>query len=167
MKKNTNWNGVTSLEESRMGFGSTSPPFFNKRLHSRIKGIYLSALLEGEELLVQINTHVSTFTEHLIDISKGGIAMSLPTLLAVNLPVKIDFFLGTKRIIANANIRQIRKIGEQYLTGIMFVDLAKDSAEYIDGNIRIKEFLGSLDIDNLPHLLFYEQDSEPSFLENF
>ena len=167
MKKNTNWNGVTSFEESPVGFGTVSPPFFNKRAHSRIKGKDLSALLEREELLVQINTETSTFTDHLINISKGGIAMSLPELLAINLPVKVDFFLGTKRIISNANIRQTYKTGEQYMTGIMFADLAKDSAEYIDGSIRIKEFISSLDIENLPQLLFYEQDSEPSFLGNF
>ena len=64
---------------------------------------------------------------------RGGASVSLPALIDVGLPLKIGFYLGVEKIISKARVKHSRKAGAQNIIGIEFVDLKKESAEYIAG----------------------------------
>lgn len=102
-----------------------------KRAFVRMKQGELSDLFKVREIFVKIATAQQTYTGRLLDISEGGVALALPALLAKDLPVKVGFFLGKTKIISTALVRHARKTDGQYTTGIEFVNLNKESAEFI------------------------------------
>jgi len=133
MEKRKNWDAIPSIEELGLDWESQPNIFFEKRAFVRIKGEVLSEMLKVREIFVKIITAKQTYIGHLLDISAGGLLLDLPVLLEEDLPVKVGFFLGTVKITSKAEIRRPHKIGELYTTGIKFVDLKKESAEYIGG----------------------------------
>jgi hypothetical protein len=93
----------------------------------------VSQLVEVRTIVVKLATVKKNYDSSLIDISEGGLALSLPVLLDVDLPVKVGFFLATTKIISRGLVRHASEIGNRFITGIQFVDLPPDSAEYIAG----------------------------------
>jgi len=126
-----------------------------------------SSLFDMEEMLVTLTTDKETFTDHLLNISEGGVAVQLPTSLSVNHLCNIRILLGEKYIYSKAKVRQIKKIGEQYVTGIMFIDLAPESADYIGGSIYINALLSRWAIEVVPEdLRFYREGRKTDFFDN-
>lgn len=74
-------------------------------------------------------------------------AVNLSTLFVVDSIIGIKFFLGKKEVTSKAMVRRIGKESKQYVAGIMFVDLAKEYAEYIDVSVRIGTLLSNLKIN--------------------
>ena len=132
MEKRKKWDDIPSIEEMGEDWENRPNIFFEKRAFVRIKGEDVSEMLKVREIFVKIITAEQTYIGHLLDISAGGLLLDLPVLLEEDLPVKVGFFLGTEKITSKAEIRRPHKIGQLYTTGIKFVDLKKESAEYID-----------------------------------
>lgn len=126
--------------------GETETPL-DKRFHARIKGKDLCVLFDMPGIPVQIFTDDITFTGHMYDIGKDGMAVNLSTLFVVDSIIGIKFFLGKKEVTSRAVVRRIGKESKQYVAGIMFVDLTKEYAEYIDVSVRIGTLLSNLKID--------------------
>lgn len=141
--------------------------YANKRSHVRMNEEEFSSLFDMEEMLVTLTTDKETFTDHVLNICEGGLAVQLPTSLSVNHPCNIRMVLGEKFIFSKAKVCQIKKIGEQYVTGLRFVDLATKSAEYIGGSIYIKALLSRWAIDVVPEdLLLYREGHRTDFFAN-
>lgn len=124
--------------------------FLNKRSLPRIKGGALSALFDSPKILVQIVKDKETIDAYLLDICEGGLAVNLPKLLAVDSPIEVSFRLGQKKIASKAVIRQVVRLGknmEECVTGIMFVDLAKEPTEYIRAIVHLTDLLISMEVD--------------------
>ena len=157
-------NGKSREERSSRGddldWGRHPVPgtYANKRSHVRMNEGEFSSLFDMEEMLVTLTTDKETFTDHLLNISEGGLAVQLPTSLSVNHPCKIRMVIGEKFIFSKAKVCQIKKIGEQYVTGLKFVDLATKSAKYIGGSIYIKALLSRWAIDVEPEDLIFYRD---------
>lgn len=137
MEKNKNWDDIPSLEGLTVDWEFGSKTSHEKRGFIRVNDEDVCGLFEMKEILIKIATARQTYTGRLLDISEGGLALSLSVLLdeqlEENLPVKVGFFLGTRKIISKAVVRHTQKIGDRYTTGIKFVDLGKETAEYIGG----------------------------------
>jgi hypothetical protein len=134
MEKKTSWDDIPSLEGLGVEWEYQPETALGKRAFVRINNDTLTGLFAVKEILVKIATAQQTsYTGRLLDISKSGLSISLPVALAENLPVMVGLFLGTVKVISKATIRQTRKEGATYTTGIQFVDLNKDAAEYIGG----------------------------------
>jgi len=133
MEKKLSWDDIPSLDGLGMDWDYKPETALDKRAFVRITKEEISQLYEDREILVKLATAKKNYDGHLLDISAGGIALSLPVLLEENLPVKVGFFLGTTRIISKGIVRHIDQSGNQYKTGIKFIDLANDSFEYIAG----------------------------------
>ncbi len=141
--------------------------YSNKRSHVRMNEAEFSSLFDMEEMLVTLTTDKETFTDHLLNISEGGLAVQLPTSLSVNHSCNIRMVLGEKFIFSKAKVCQIKKIGKQFVTGLRFVDLATKSAEYIGGSIYIKALLSRWAIDFEPEdLLLYREGHRTDFFAN-
>ena len=133
MESKLSWDDIPSLDELVMDWEYKSEIALDKRAFVRIAKEEMSQLYESGEIIAKLATAKQTYDGHLFDISAGGIALSLPVLLAENLPVKVGFFLGTTRIVSKGIVRYVDKSGNQYKTGIKFLDLTHDSFEYIAG----------------------------------
>jgi len=167
MGKKKSCEGLSSLDDDDRVREPVPRTYSNKRSHVRMKAGEFSSLFDMEEMLVTLTTDKETFTDHLLNISEGGLAVQLPTSLSVNHPCNVGFVLGEKYIFSKAKVCQIKKIGEKYVTGLRFVDLATKSAEYIGGSIYIKALLSRWAIDVVPEdLLFYREGRRTDFFEN-
>jgi len=137
MEKKKSWDDIPSLEGLDVDWEYKSATSLDKRSYVRIPNKDICKLCEVKEIVVKVATAEQTFTGHLVDISEGGLAITLSVLLEEKLeeetPVKLGFFLGTVKIISKALVRHTRKEGAVYMTGIQFVDLGNESAEYIRG----------------------------------
>ena len=163
MKTKSSWDGLSVKDEVALGWKPWLEKQFNKRMYVRIKVGELSALYDTQKIDVKISSASATFTDHLLDISEGGMALSLPKLLAKCLPVKVEFSLGKKKIISSAIVMQTRITGRSYRTGLKFVNLPKETAEYIGGSISIHALLNGLKIAGLPELLLSGKGSNVGF----
>lgn len=132
-KKTTQWDDIPSLEGLGVEWEYKPETVLGKRKFVRINSADLFGLFEVKEVFVKIATTKLTHTGRLLDISKGGLSLSLPVSLEDNLPVKVGFILGSVKVISKALVRHTRKEGEFYVSGIKFIDLDNDTAEYIGG----------------------------------
>ena len=133
MARGKKWDDIPPIDELGLDWEHKPNIFFEKRAFVRLKGEDISEMLKMREIFVKIITAQQTYVGHLLDLSEGGLLLDLPVLLEEYLPVKVGFYLGTVKITSKAEIRRPHKIGELYTTGIKFVDLKKESAEYIGG----------------------------------
>ncbi len=66
--------------------------------------------------------------------------MLLPARLNREQPVKIGLFLGNKKVISRALVRNTSEVEGKYRTGLEFVDLEKNLEDYIVGLNTAKIF---------------------------
>ena len=168
MGKKNGWEGLSPQDGNLDRVREPVPrKYSNKRFHVRMKEREFSSLFDMEEVLVTLTTDKETFTDHLLNISEGGLAVQLPTSLSVNYPCNVGFVLGEKYIFSKARVCQIQKRGEQYVTGLRFIGLATKSADYIGGSIYIKALLSRWAIDVVPEdLLLYREGHRTDFFAN-
>jgi hypothetical protein len=133
MEKKTGWDDIPSLEGLGVEWEYAPENPLGKRKFVRINAEDITGLFEVKEILVKIATAQATHTGRLLDISKGGLMLSLPVLLEDNLAIKVGLFLGTTKVISKAVVKHTSKTGEWYSTGIQFVDLNEETAQYIAG----------------------------------
>jgi len=133
MKSKTSWNDIPSLEGVGVDWEFKPESTLGRRSCIRLIDEDIFELFEIKDIIVTIATAKGNYTGRLRDISKGGLSLSVPILLEINLPLKVGFFLGKVKIISKALVKHTSKIGERYLTGIQFVDIDEKSAEYING----------------------------------
>ena len=133
--KKFSWDDIPSLEGLGVDWEFKPETPLGKRSFVRINAKDITGLFEIKEIFVKVATVKATHTGSLLDISKGGLAVKLrlPVLLEENLPIKVGFFLGKMKIISKGSVKHAAKTGEWFTTGIEFVDLAAESAEYING----------------------------------
>jgi len=133
MKSKISWNDIPSLVGVGVDWGFKPESLLGKRSFIRLVDEDIFGLFEVKDIIVKIATAKNNYTGHLLDISTGGLSLSVPALLETNLPVKVGFFLGNVKIISKALVKRASKKGTRYITGIQFIDLDEESAEYING----------------------------------
>jgi len=134
MKKNKpSWDDIPSLDEVGVDWEFKPTTLLGKRAFIRVKIEDLAKLFSTSKILVKVATVKQTYNGHLFDISPGGLSLILPVSLKENQLLKVGFYLGSIKILSKAIVRYSRKIEDQYATGIQFVDLNSESAEYING----------------------------------
>ena len=133
MEKKTSWDDIPSLDGLGVDWEYKPTTSLGKRSHVRMNSEDIAELFAVEKIFVKIATAQQTYTGRLLDISEGGLLLSLPVLLEENIPVNVGFFLGTVKILSRAAIKRSQKKEDSYTTGVKFVDLKKEYAEYIGG----------------------------------
>ena len=133
MKSEISWNDIPSLGGVGVGWEFKPESPLGKRSFIRLTDEDVFKLFDEKNIIVMIATAKQNYTGRLRDISKGGLSLSVPILLETNLPVKVGFFLGNVKITSKALVKHTAKKGTRYITGIQFIDLDEESAEYING----------------------------------
>lgn len=113
----------------------------DKRSHTRMRDGEVCELFDISKILVRISTGETAHVGYLYDISEGGIAVHLSTLFMERSVFRVTFLFGKKNISSRAETKHVNKIGEQYVTGIVFIDITTEYAEYIRTSILFNYFV--------------------------
>ena len=133
MKRTFSWDDIPSLDGVGVDWEYMPQTDLDKRSFVRLDIGVVSQLVEVRQIAVKLATVKKNYDGVLIDISEGGLALNLPIPLENDLPVKVGFFQGSAKIISRGLVRHTIKKGDRFITGIQFVDLPQESAEYIAG----------------------------------
>jgi len=131
MEKKKSWDDIPSLDGLEMDWEYQSASSGDKRSNVRLRIAALAKLFEVNEILVRVFGGSQTLTVRVLDLSAGGLSLGMPVPLEVGLLITVGFFLGQRKIIAKAEVRHVREANGEYVTGIRFIDLDKESAQYI------------------------------------
>ena len=138
MKEKISWDDIPSLDGVGVDWDYKPLTALDKR---KFVHLYMGAvfqLLESREIAVRLATTKQTLEGKLVDISQGGLALTLPFPLELGTPVKVGLFFGTEKIIARGLVQHLQQENTLYITGIQFVDLPTETAKYIAGLITSK-----------------------------
>lgn len=130
-EKKGSWDEIPSLEGLEIDWEYNPAGRLDKRAFVRLDMGSVSQLVEVRTIEVRLATVNKNHVGTLVDVSAGGVAITLPGQLEIDQPVKVGFFLGTKKIISRGLVKHVQKKGEAFQTGIQFVDLTADLVEYI------------------------------------
>jgi hypothetical protein len=133
MERIISWDNIPSLDGVEVDWDYSPHTTLDKRSFVRLDMGVVSQLVEVKQIAVKLATVKKNYDGALIDISEGGLALSLPVLLDIDLPVKVGLYLGNAKIISLGLVRHAGKNGNRFITGIQFIDLPPESAEYIAG----------------------------------
>jgi hypothetical protein len=131
MEHKTAWDDIPSLEGLDVDWDYEPDSPLGKRADVRLSGEDIDRLFAGSRVAVVVATSRATWSGQLLDLSVGGIGVSLPEMLAIDQPVKVGFFLGRVKIVAKAIARHCRPSGKKFTVGLMFVALDEPYAEQI------------------------------------
>jgi len=133
MEKKVSWDDIPSIDGLGIDWEYKPETILDKRSFVRLDMGVVSRLVEVREIVVRLVTAKQQYEGPLVDVSAGGLALSLPVLLDIDLLVKVGFFLGSAKIISRGKVRHAKAESGRFITGIQFIDLAPESAEYIAG----------------------------------
>lgn len=133
MEKKKSWSDIPSLEGLQMDWDYKSERAQDKRTLVRIGRESLVKLFEAKEVFVRIVADGQTHTARLLDLSEGGLALDAPVSLEGARSVKLGFIIGQVQVVSRAEVRHVRKWKDRFITGVKFIDLDKESAEFIRG----------------------------------
>ena len=125
------WNDIPSLEGLGMDWDYSPQATSSKRASIRMPANSLAQLLDSKECLARLAAEGQTYTVRVVDLSESGMAVAIPVALAVDLVVTVGFFLSQRKIIAKARVRHLRQTDDGFVTGLAFLQLAKEHAEFI------------------------------------
>lgn len=133
METKKSWSDIPSLEGLQMDWDYKSERAQDKRAFVRLGTESLAKLFEAKDVFVRIVADGQTHTARLLDLSEGGLALDAPVSLEGSRSVKLGFILGKVQVISKVDVRHVRKWKDRYITGVKFIDLDKESAEFIRG----------------------------------
>lgn len=131
--KKKQWDDIPSLEGLQVDWKYQPENPLGKRSFVRLSDKDLLKMFDGRRIPVNIATTETNYTGSLLDLGEGGLAVNLSIALAEKQVIKVGFFLGKQKIISRAQVRYVRQCGQEYITGIMFVNLDAASREFIAG----------------------------------
>ncbi len=140
-KEKTKWDSIPSLEGLKVDWEYEPENALGKRERDRMSAKELHLLFSVKNIPIKVVSKKFDEKGYLIDISNGGGAILLNKGLAEGQLVKIGLYLGKKKIVERAVVRNIvpTKTGK-YRTGIEFVELSEDSESYIGGLISARGY---------------------------
>lgn len=134
MEKKVSWNDIPSLDGVGIDWDYKPHAALDKRKYVRLDMGAVFQLVELRKIVVKVNSTKQICDGSLVDISQGGLALTSPVQLEVDHPVKVGLFLGAAKIVSRGLVRHHTKTGNgHYVTGVQFVGLPQESADYIAG----------------------------------
>lgn len=140
--KKTSWDDIPSLNGLSVDWEFEPENPEGKRAHKRMMEGELCPVLNMRTIPIKMVTKNFEATGFLVDLTHAGSAICLPKTIAPNVPVKIGFFLGEQKIVSNAVVKHVKKIGNKFKVGLAFVNLTAEYKDFIVGlsASKISEF---------------------------
>ena len=140
VKKKSSWDDIPPLDGLEVDWEYEPENPLGKRAWARMANRDLFFLFGVKSIPVKVVARNYDKTGYLLDISKKGVAVLLPAQLDCEQPVKIGFFLGDKKVMSRALVRNFSEVEGKYRTGLEFVGLEKNLETYIVGLSAAKGF---------------------------
>ncbi|MBE0582942.1 MAG: PilZ domain-containing protein [Desulfofustis sp.] len=127
------WEDPSSLVGLKIEWDYEPETPHGKRKVARISKKELSKLLTSDKVLVKIHAQGVAATGSLEDISETGFAVLLYKRLTEGLPVRAGFFLGPRKILASATVRNVTNLDGRYRIGMEFIGLGDNDVAFLMG----------------------------------
>jgi hypothetical protein len=127
------WEDPSSLVGLKIEWDYEPENPLGKRKVARISKRALTELVTVDKVLVKIHAQGVAATGSLEDISETGFAVLLYKRLAEGLQVRAGFFLGSRKILASAKVRNVSNLDGRYRIGLEFVGLGDNDAAFLMG----------------------------------
>ncbi|MCK9369237.1 PilZ domain-containing protein [Candidatus Dojkabacteria bacterium] len=131
------WDDIQSLD---LGIDYNYQDTLDKRVHGRMtQNDVLKLISDDTYIKVQVYVEQSIYQGILLDISAGGIFLSLPILPMLNDVITVKCLFSNKNITTRGRVKHIKTLKNSYNVGVMFIDLPEN----------IKDFLRSLYVEKV------------------
>jgi hypothetical protein len=130
-KEKSSWDDIPSLDGLGVDWEYEAENPLGKRGWPRITNNDLYSLLDVKSIPTKVVSADFEQTGHILDISKNGLAVLLSAQLSDGQRVKIGFFLGKRKVVSRAVVRNTCTVEGKFRIGMEFVGLDKDSEAYI------------------------------------
>ncbi len=135
------WDDIPSLENATVDWDYEPDSSLGKRSCERIGNKHLKFLLNNHNVSVNIDTGRSYSTGDLLDVSQSGLAVLLnDTELKKGSETKVSLFLGTKKVISKAIVRNICSFEGLNRIGLEFVQPMENNTSYIKGLVASQAY---------------------------
>jgi hypothetical protein len=135
------WDDIPSLENASVDWDYVPESSFGKRSCERISRKHLNFLLDNNNVAVNISSGRFYSTGNLLDVSQAGLAVLLDdTELKKGSETKISLFLGTKKVISKAVVRNICSFEGLNRIGLEFVQPTEDNTLFIKGLVASQAY---------------------------
>ncbi len=132
-EKKASWDDIPSLDGFEVDWEYEPKNPLGKRAHERMKGTELYPVLNVNTIPVKVAANDFEEKGYMADITPAGIAVTLNSMLDRDKPVKVGFFLGEQKIVSKAIVKNVQEIDGKYKTGLAFVNLNNEYADFITG----------------------------------
>ncbi len=131
--KKTSWDDIPSLDGFKVDWDYEPENPLGKRAHERMKETELFPVLGVGAIPVKVAANDLEEKGFLADLTPAGMAVSLSSRLNKDKPIMVGFFLGQQKIVSKAIVKNVHEVDGKYKTGLMFKDLNKEYADFIQG----------------------------------
>lgn len=140
VKEKGNWDDIPSLEGLEVDWQFEPKNPLGKRKKVRIANSDMCSLFGVKSIAVKVVSKDFDGKGYLVDIAQSGLAVVLDTELVQNQQVKIGLFLGRRKVLSKAIVRNVLDEKGRHRTGIEFVDLNKEYETFIAGLISSRGY---------------------------
>lgn len=139
-KEKTGWDDIPSLQGLEVDWQYEPENPLGKRAWQRMVDKELYAILGVKNIPIKVVAKNFEEIGSLLDLAQGGFSVLLKTKLAEGQLLKVGFFLGNRKVISRAKIRNVTSLQDRYRAGVEFVELDEDLRSYIGGIISSRVF---------------------------
>ncbi|MBW2659851.1 MAG: PilZ domain-containing protein [Deltaproteobacteria bacterium] len=132
-EKKASWDDIPSLEDLEVDWKFEPENPLGKRAHVRMTREELYSVLEVKSIPVKVVAKDFEEKGYLVDITPGGIAVTLDSRLEQGKPLMAGFFLGQQKIVSKVKVKNVLEVGGKYKTGMVFENLDEEYADFITG----------------------------------
>ncbi len=132
-EKKASWDDIPSLDGFEVDWNYEPKNPMGKRAHKRMKDSELYPVLGVNSVPVKVAANDLETKGCMVDLTPAGMAVSLGTMFDEGQRVMVGFFLGQQKIVSKAIVKNVQEIDGNYKTGLEFVDLSEEYADYIRG----------------------------------
>lgn len=127
------WGDMPTLEGLEMEWDYSPDHRDGQRLHKRITRIDVANLYGNRYIPVKMAHAHATFDATLRDLSEGGLGVDLKTKVDELQNLKVGLMLGSKKIVASAQVRHVRSGHNGFTAGLQFINLEPSIRKFIAG----------------------------------
>ncbi len=139
-KEKSDWDSIPSLDGLQVDWEFEPENELGKRAKMRLDRTELHSQLGVKNIPARVVASDYDETGYLADVSVDGGAVVLSTDPNGDRQVKIGFLLGQRKVVAGAVVKNVVARGKGFRVGFEFLDLSKESEEYITGLFASKGF---------------------------
>lgn len=132
-EKKSNWDDIPSLEGLEMDWDYTGEGAHAKRRFERLSFDDMTNIFEVKAVPVRVAAPDFTIDGTVNDLSGGGIAVILKKPVEIGQNVMIGFFMGSRKIVSRAVVKQSAPAAGGYRIGLQFEDIKEEDSSYING----------------------------------